>query len=227
MEYHKLFNQGSNFTSNLFDQVLKQLHIQHNLSSAYHPQSQGALERFHQALKSLLRSYCVQSKDWETGLPRLMMSALEAAQESTVFSPNDLVFGHDVHGPLSVLSADWKKIDPPKNILSYVSDFCCQFFEAYQLAKPSLSKAQDQVKLLFDRRTELHLFQSGDQVLALLPIVGSPFQAKFAGPYTVARQISDINYSINTPYRKRKTRECHVNLLKPFFMVLKISWTLK
>uniref|UniRef100_A0A4W5JE97 Gypsy retrotransposon integrase-like protein 1 n=1 Tax=Hucho hucho TaxID=62062 RepID=A0A4W5JE97_9TELE len=48
-------DQGSNFTSNLFGQVLQQLHIKHNLSSAYHAQSQGALERFHQTLKSLLR----------------------------------------------------------------------------------------------------------------------------------------------------------------------------
>ncbi len=67
-------------------------------------------------------------RDWEAGLPWLMMSAREAAQESTGFSPNDLVFGHDVHGPLAVLSADWKKFDPPKNILSCVSDFRRQIF---------------------------------------------------------------------------------------------------
>ncbi len=66
-----------------------------------------------------------------------------------------------------------------------------------------MSKAQDRMKRLFDRRTELRLFQSGDQVLALLPIVGSPFQAKFAGPYTVARKISDLNYLINTPDRRK------------------------
>lgn len=211
-------DQGSNFTSHLFNQVLKQLHIQHSLSSAFHPQSQGALERFHQTLKSLLRSYCVQmGKDWETGLPWLMMSAREAAQESTGFSPNDLVFGHNVRGPLSVLSSDWKKNDPPKNVLAYVSDFRRRIFEACQLAKESLGKAQDRMKRLFDRRTELRSFQSGDQVLALLPIVGSPFQAKFAGPYTVARKISDLNYLINTPDRKKKTQLCHVNLLKPFY----------
>ena len=43
-------DQGSNFTSRLFAQVLQQLHIKHNKSSAYHPQSQGALERFHHHL---------------------------------------------------------------------------------------------------------------------------------------------------------------------------------
>lgn len=95
-----------------------------------------------------------------------------------------------------------------------MSDFCRNFFEAYQLTKASLSKAQDQMKQLFDCRTELHSFQSGDQVLALLLIVGSPFQAKFSGPYTVAGQITDLNYLINTLYWKKKTRVCHVHLLK-------------
>ena len=40
-------DQGSNFTSNMFQKVLKGLHIQQQLSSAYHPQSQGCVERFH------------------------------------------------------------------------------------------------------------------------------------------------------------------------------------
>ena len=50
-------DQGSNFRSQLFPQVLQQFQIKHNQASAYHPQSQGALERFHQTLKSLLRAW--------------------------------------------------------------------------------------------------------------------------------------------------------------------------
>ncbi len=79
------------------------------------------------------------------------------------------------------------------------------------------------MKLLFDRRTELRSFQPGDQVLALLPVVGSPFQANFAGPYTVARQISDLNYLINTPDRREKRRVCHVNLLV-FVIFVSCRW---
>ncbi|KAM9336642.1 chymotrypsin-like protease CTRL-1 [Symphorus nematophorus] len=41
--------------------------------------------------------------------------------------------------------------------------------------------------MLFDRKTEPCVFEPGDQVLALLPLVGSSFQAKFSGPYTVNR----------------------------------------
>ncbi|XP_050923269.1 uncharacterized protein LOC127139346, partial [Lates calcarifer] len=50
-------DQGSNFSSHLFAQVLRQLRVKHNQASAYHAQSQGALERFHQTLKSLLPTF--------------------------------------------------------------------------------------------------------------------------------------------------------------------------
>ena len=81
--------------------MLKLLRITQNQSSAYHAQSQGALERFHQTLKSLLRAYCTGlDRDWEEGLPWLLLAAREAVQENTGFSPNELVFGHAVHGPI-------------------------------------------------------------------------------------------------------------------------------
>ncbi len=83
-------DQGSNFSSHLLSQILKQLHVKHNKVYAYHVQSQGALERFHQTLKSLLRVYCTEmERDWEEGLPWLLLAALEVTQESTGFSPND------------------------------------------------------------------------------------------------------------------------------------------
>ena len=40
-------DQGSNIMSRVFSQVMNQLHIKHHKASAYHPQSQGTLERFH------------------------------------------------------------------------------------------------------------------------------------------------------------------------------------
>uniref|UniRef100_A0A8C6PGU5 Gypsy retrotransposon integrase-like protein 1 n=1 Tax=Nothobranchius furzeri TaxID=105023 RepID=A0A8C6PGU5_NOTFU len=56
-------DQGSNFKSELFKKVTQTLGIQHVMSSAYHPESQGALERWHQTLKSMLRKYCYSSKN--------------------------------------------------------------------------------------------------------------------------------------------------------------------
>ncbi|PIK60059.1 hypothetical protein BSL78_03057 [Apostichopus japonicus] len=63
-------DQGSNFMSNLFQQVLYELNIHQIASSAYHPESQGALERFHQTLKSMIKTYCFdKEKQWDQGIP--------------------------------------------------------------------------------------------------------------------------------------------------------------
>lgn len=67
-----LMRKWTNCTSRLFSQVLKQHLIKHNLFSAYHPESQGALERYHQTYPS---SYCLElGQKWDEGIPWLIAS---------------------------------------------------------------------------------------------------------------------------------------------------------
>ena len=59
-------DQGSNFMSGIFQQVMYELKIKQYSSSAYHPESQGALERFHQTLKTIIKTYCFDTeKCWK------------------------------------------------------------------------------------------------------------------------------------------------------------------
>ncbi|KAL5010694.1 hypothetical protein ScPMuIL_012999, partial [Solemya velum] len=115
-------DQGSNFMSGIFQQVMYQLQIKQYKSSAYHPESQGALERFHQTLKNMMRSYCFENKrDWDEGIHMLLFGVRESVQESLGFSPFELVFGHTVRGPLKILKdklldEDYKNKLQQKNI---------------------------------------------------------------------------------------------------------------
>ena len=62
-------DQGSNFMSGIFQQVMYELGVRQIKSSAYHPESQGALERFNSSLKTMIRAYVEQhEKDWDVGL---------------------------------------------------------------------------------------------------------------------------------------------------------------
>lgn len=210
-------DQGSNFTSHMFSQILKQLKIKHNKSTAYHAQSQGALESFHQTLKSLLRSYCTELvADWEEGLPWLLLAAREVVQESTGFSPNDLVFGHKVRGPLAVLQDGCLPEQPPQNLVDFVNGFRFKLYRAGELAKERLECSQKKMKQKYDKKAELREFSPGDKVLALLPLVNSPFQAKYSGPFTVLEKVSDLNYLIETPGHRKSSKLYHVNLLKSY-----------
>ena len=95
--------QGSNFMSGVFQQVMQKLGIKQYRSSAYYPESQGALERFHQTLINMIRSYCFDTeKGWDEGL-HLLLLQLGNLYKSLCFSLFELVFGHTVRGPLKHL----------------------------------------------------------------------------------------------------------------------------
>lgn len=76
---------------------------------------------------------------------------------STGFSPNDLVFGHTVWGPLAVLQTGWKKPLPAENLLDYVNGFKRQLYESVKMARLNLETAPGRMKRLYDRQAEEHV----------------------------------------------------------------------
>ena len=59
-------------------------------------------------------------------------------------------------------------------------------------------------------------FEPRDKVLALLPIPGRPLQSRYYGPYTVDKKLSDVNYIVNTPGRRKQKQLCLINMLKKY-----------
>ena len=118
-------NQSSKFMSGIFQQVMHELRFTQYKSSPFHPESQGALKRFHQTLKTMIRSYCFDTeKDWDEDIHLLLLTVRESVQESFGFSLFELVFGHTVRGLLKLLKEKFLSNDDCSlNLLQYVSDF--------------------------------------------------------------------------------------------------------
>nr|XP_033942279.1 uncharacterized protein LOC117449038 isoform X4 [Pseudochaenichthys georgianus] len=186
-------DQGTNFMSKVFARVLDTLGIKHVTSIPYHPESQGALERFHQTMKCMLIKHCHEShKDWDDGVPLVLFAAREAVQESLGFSPAELVFGHEVRGPLRVLKEHL--IMPTKTVCSipeYVAKLKDRLNRACSLAREALTSTQGNMKKRYDQKAVARLFQPD-------------------------KKLGETNYVIQTPDRRRPTRVCHINMLKKY-----------
>ena len=136
-------DQGSNFTSGLFQEVMYELGIEQYTSCACHPEFQGALERFHQTLKNVIRTYCLDfEKDWDEGVHLLLFAVRKAVQETLGFSPFELVFGRTVRGP----SKKWLNDEAGTNLLDYVSKFKYRLNRASEIARETLKEAQSKMK---------------------------------------------------------------------------------
>ena len=165
-----------------------------------------------------------QSKDKELlDLFKIALTPVEAEKVSVGYLIKDNILmrkwsSHRVTiGPLLLLKEKWLDEDPEKiSVLKYVATFKDRLFRAGQIAKRNLQESQSKMKVWYDRKAKSRCFEPGDRVLVLFPVVGNPLQAKYSGPYKVVKKISDTNYLVKTPDRRKETQVCHINMLKAY-----------
>ena len=165
-----------------------------------------------------------QSKDKELlDLFKIALTPVEAEKVSVgyLIKENILMRKWSSHrvtsGPLLLLKEKWLDEDPEKiSVLKYVATFKDRLFRAGKMAKRNLQESQSKMKVWYDRKAKSRCFEPGDRVLVLFPVVGNPLQAKYSGPYKVVKKISDTNYLVKTPDRRKETQVCHINMLKAY-----------
>jgi transposase InsO family protein len=84
-------DRGAHFTSGLLAALCSLLKIKHSPTTAYHPQSNGLVERFHRRLKDALQS-CAAAADWHDHLLWVMLGIRASFREDSKFSPAEAVF---------------------------------------------------------------------------------------------------------------------------------------
>ncbi|XP_068213156.1 uncharacterized protein [Palaemon carinicauda] len=177
----------------------------------------GALERFHQTLKNLLRKYSSETANhWDEDLDLLMYVFRCTPHDSTGISPFEALFGRRPRTVLGMVKENilHQKPEETTNTLQYIKDLKSKFHQINDLVCSNLLSSQQVMQQQGNKKARLREFQKGDQVLLYHPIPGAPLREKFAGPYTVLDRLSKVNYVISTPDRRKETQLVHVNLLK-------------
>jgi hypothetical protein len=85
-------DRGPQFASSLWSALCSLLNISHLQTTAYRPQANGAVERFHRRLKDALRARAAGA-DWYAHLPWVLLGIRTAWRENSQFSPAEAVFG--------------------------------------------------------------------------------------------------------------------------------------
>ena len=85
-------DRGAQFTSSLWAALSTLLGITHNRTTAFHPQSNGIVERFHRTLKSALRAK-LTGPNWVDELPWVLLGVRTTPKEDLATSSAELVYG--------------------------------------------------------------------------------------------------------------------------------------
>jgi hypothetical protein len=188
-------DQGANFVSELFKHTCKLLRIKKIQSIAFHPESQGALERSHRVLAEYLRHYVRDDQtDWDELIPFATYAYNTSKRTATGYTPFELMFGHP--------SALRTEPSPRYNYEDYVAELKSRLQTAHQVAKGNLMRSKD-----YDKNTEEMRVQVGDKVLLFDETVrcgrSRKLSSQWIGPYTVT-EVDRVNVTIG---RGRKLLE--------------------
>ena len=212
-----LSDLGTQFVSECMKEVTRLLSIKRLTTTPYHPICNGLVEKFNGTLKRMLRRLCSdQPRQWHRFINPLLFAYREAPQESTGFSPFELLYGRTVRGPIQILKELWtEEVDVPEVTTSYqyVLELRERLDTTMKMAQKELRKNQVRNKRLYDRKAKKRVFRVGDKVLILLPTDNNKLLMQWRGPYTVKGCQGGDNYQIEV---NRKTRNYHINMLKQY-----------
>ncbi len=164
-------DRGAQFTSSL----CSLLNIQHNQTTAYHPQSNGMVERFHRRLKDALRARCAAA-NWVGHLPWVLLGLRAAPREDNGSTPAQEVFGTPLILPGQFL--DSPEI-PPKIFLEQFSKTLSTAEHSATRHNTAAHRPPPQLPDDLARAPTVFVRRDG-HVLPLQPL--------YDGPYTVIRR---------------------------------------
>ena len=140
-------DRGSQFTSSLWSERAAPLGVKLHHTSAYHPQANGMIERFHRTLKIALKAP-LTGPNWVEELPCVLLGLRTTPKEDLGYSSAELVYGEPLPIPGElVLSKSAKSMDDlllnfRLNILLYAPCPASHHTSALPYLSPSLSAAK-------------------------------------------------------------------------------------
>ena len=114
-------DQEPSFVSEIMRTFYKEMGIEAKYSSPYHPETNGLVENFQKTFKIMLNKFANEEKQWDELIEPLLFAYRQSPHLSTGYSPFELLFAHEVNGPLNILIQEWTNMNKNKeeNIEKY------------------------------------------------------------------------------------------------------------
>ena len=189
-------DRGAQFIGKWWREIWTLLGTKLRYGTAYHPQSQGQVERVNAVVSQILHCLMTDVADlsrWKDFLPTVEMVVNSLPNRSTGYSPFFLMYGYHPVLPIELLKGDEStNVETLSQVLERAQ-------EVWRNARVQMEKVVVAQKKYYDQKHRDVQFVVGDSVLLStqnLRLKGIPhkLQRKFCGPYKVLEKIGAQAY---------------------------------
>ena len=210
-------DRDSKFTSEIWTAACKELGITRKLSSAYHPQTDGATERVNRTILQMLRAELNRKPqhDWVKKIPEVEFNYNARYHASIGMAPFQAAYGYiPNYGDYQITSSDKRPLED-------------RIDEAIKTAKRKRTTIAEQAN---KRRKPAQKYQLNDYVLidtrdirandAQLNI-SKKLQSRYQGPYPITEILRGETYRVKLLERSKMHNAFHTSLLRPYIFSVK------
>ncbi|GJQ98401.1 hypothetical protein Tco_0009540 [Tanacetum coccineum] len=204
------------FASNFWRSLQNALGTNLDMSTAYHPQTDGQSERTIQTLEDMLRACAIDfGKGWVNHLPLVEFSYNNSYHASIKAAPFEALYGRKCRSPVCWTEVGEAQILGPE-LIQETTEKIIQI-------KQRMQAARDRQKSYADLKRKPMEFQVGDKVmLKVSPWKGvvrfgkrGKLNPRYVGPFKVIERVGEVAYKLELPEELSRVHNTfHVSNLK-------------
>ena len=204
-------DRGPQFASQTFRELGRLLGIKLNMSTAHHPQTDGATERSNQEIEAYLSIFCSNNpKIWNSLLPTLEFAYNSRPHATRKESPYFLQLGYD---PIGIPTA-YQKTNTPANEerLRILQEARKEAEAAHELARRTMMERITRGAKPFKKGEKVWLESKNLK----LRYETKKLAPKREGPFEIEEVLSPLNYRLKLPKQWKIHPVFHATLLSPY-----------
>ncbi|CAF5201405.1 unnamed protein product, partial [Rotaria magnacalcarata] len=204
-------DQGTHFNNNLMSALQHLLGYNHILSTPYHPQTNGVVERFNASM--VVQISKLQQKhhnNWDDYLDAVVFAYNSSKHKTTQYSPFELLFGRPPKLPIDS-PPRYYQFDRPSNYFVHLQKILQVY---HQQAKLNIMNQQRYHKKYYDYNRRDPHYNVGDRVFTKLFAARGKLDPRYSAEPKIIVQINHPTYTVRHEPTGLEHRY-HVSDLRP------------